>query len=90
MPKNILRFEPTPNPHALKCILARPLPVADGTTLPFRSAESAASDPVAARLFAVPGVTGLLLSTTWLTVNKAAGASWPEVKRGVEDALGPA
>ena len=40
--------------------------------------------PLAAALFAVEGVTGVLLMGDWLTVNKSPEAKWPAIKRGVE------
>jgi len=84
MPVKVLRYEPTPNPNALKCILSAG--VSTGS-LPFRSAQAAAGHPLAAAIFALPGVTGLLLCGDWLTVNKAADARWPAIKKGVEKTL---
>jgi hypothetical protein len=84
MPIKVISYEPTPNPNALKCVLNGP--VSDASR-PFRTAESAASEPLAAALFAVEGVTGLLLHKDWLTVNKSPDARWPAIKRGVEKAL---
>jgi hypothetical protein len=84
MPHTIVEFQPTPNPNALKCILDTPLaePIRS-----FRSPDTAGNDPIARALFAVPGVTSLLLSGSWLTVNKSPHAAWPSVKRGVQAAL---
>lgn len=84
MAVKVLRYEPTPNPHALKCVLSGP--VSEGS-LPFRAAESAAGNALAAAIFAVEGVAGLLLHKDWLTVNKAPDAKWASIKRGVESAL---
>ncbi|HYD01561.1 MAG TPA: NifU N-terminal domain-containing protein [Phycisphaerales bacterium] len=84
MAVQVLRFEPTPNPNALKCVLSAP--VSEGS-LPFRTAGSAATHPLAAAIFAVDGVAGLLLHKDWLTVSKSPDAKWPAVKRGVEKAL---
>lgn len=84
MPYAITKFQTTPNPNALKCILdpALPEPVRS-----FRSADQVGSDPLARALFGVPGVTGVLLSGGWLTVNKTPDAEWAGVKRGVADVL---
>jgi len=84
MPHSITQFQPTPNPNALKCILDRPLPDPPRS---FRSAADAASDPLAASLFAIPGVTNLLLSGQWLTVNKQADSDWTPIKKAVQRAL---
>jgi len=84
VPVHVIRYEPTPNPNALKCVLSGQ--VSDGS-LSFRTAESAAAHPLAAALFAVGGVAGLLLHKDWLTVSKSPQAKWPAIKRGVEGAL---
>lgn len=84
MPYQVVEFQPTPNPNALKCILDRPLPEPARS---FRSPAEAQSDPLAARLFAVPGVTSLLLSGEWMTVNKHPESDWPAVRRAVQDVL---
>jgi hypothetical protein len=84
MPYTVQEFQPTPNPNALKCVLDQPLPEPIRS---FRSAAEAATDPLGSALFAVPGVTSVLLSGGWLTVNKTADARWPGVKKGVQDAL---
>jgi hypothetical protein len=87
MPVKVIRYEPTPNPNALKCVLSGR--VSEGSR-PFRSAEAAGGeggDPLAARLFAIDGVTGVLMLGDWVTVNKSPEAKWPAIKRGVEKAL---
>ena len=83
----VVRFEPTPNPNAIKCVLDGAPEVGAKS---FRTAESAVGEPVAARLFAVAGVAGLLFGDGWLTVNKAPEAEWRAVKQGVERALAAA
>jgi hypothetical protein len=88
MPRRITKYQPTPNPNALKCFLDAPLA---GGARSFRSAAEAAEEPadsLAAAIFALPGVAGLLLSGEWLTVNKAPEADWGPIKKGLERALG--
>lgn len=84
MSHRILEFQPTPNPNALKCILDVPLPEPIRS---FRRKDEAAADPLGAQLMAIPGVTTVLLSGGWMTVNKAPDAAWPAVKRAVQDVL---
>ncbi|MBY0308848.1 MAG: NifU N-terminal domain-containing protein [Phycisphaerales bacterium] len=87
MPVKVVRYEPTPNPNAIKCVLSRR--VADALRS-FRTAEAAAGeggDPVAAALFAVRGVAGVLVLGDWITVNKTPDASWPPIKKALEKAL---
>ena len=53
----------------------------------FRDAASAQADPLADALFAVEGVTNVLINGDWVTVNKTPQAEWKRVKRGIEKAL---
>ncbi len=84
MPYKVVRFQPTPNPNALKCILdgALPEPIRS-----YRSADQAKDDPLGRALFQIPGVTSLLLSGQWLTVNKAEGSDWGVIKPAVQAEL---
>lgn len=90
-----MRFETTPNPNAIKCVLdgklATAAPGAGGvggmTSRSFRSAQDAAADPLAAALFAIPGVVGVLIGPGWVTVNKAADGAWPVLKPQIERVL---
>ncbi len=84
MAHRIVEFQPTPNPNALKCVLDAPLPAPIRS---FRRPEEALGDPLGERLLAIPGVSSVLLSGPWMTVNKTPQADWPGVKRAVQDAL---
>lgn len=84
MPYKVVRFQPTPNPNALKCVLDGVLP---DPIRSYRSPEQAEGDPLGRELFAIPGVTSLLLAGEWLTVNKDEGTDWGAVKAGVQAAL---
>lgn len=81
MPYKVLDFQPTPNPNALKCTVQPRLPDPPRS---FRSAADVGQDAFARALFDVPGVTSLLLSGEWMTINKAPEAEWGAVKRGVQ------
>jgi hypothetical protein len=84
MPYTVRAFQPTPNPNALKCVLDRR--IADRPRSYFRP-EQASADPVAAGLFAIAGVTNVLISGDWVTVNKSSEAQWPAIKSAVERVL---
>lgn len=91
MPRAVVEFQDTPNPNALKCVLAAPPPHAASTpTRSFRSPADAASDPIAQRLFEIPGIIHLLIHPAWITVNKAPDAAWKPIKAAVERALAQA
>ena len=80
----VTEVQPTPNPNAMKFMLDRP--ISEGS-VSFLKAEQAEGHPVAMALFAIPGVASLLLLGDFVTVNKAPDASWPQIKRRVEQVL---
>ena len=57
-----IQTEATPNPATLKFIPGRL--VLDSGTMEFSNRDSANRSPLAARLFEVPGVTGVFLDRT--------------------------
>lgn len=87
---NVREFQETPNPAALKCVLDRPidpLPESHAPIRSYRTPEAAAHDPLASRLFAVTGVTNVLIADTWVTVGKADSAAWKALKPAIVKAL---
>ncbi len=87
MPYRVTSFEPTPNPNALKC-LVEPSPAS--TPRSYFNRAQAADDPLADSLFAVDGVTNVLIHTAFITVCKRPDAAWRAVRAGVERALAAA
>ncbi|QOJ00238.1 MAG: NifU N-terminal domain-containing protein [Phycisphaeraceae bacterium] len=84
MPYHVLRFQDTPNPNALKCVLDRAIAP---TARSYRSADDAGGDPTALALFAIPGVANLLILNDWITVGKRSDARWADLKPAISDAL---
>lgn len=87
MPR-VLRFEETPNPHALKIVLDAPLPAQGAPPRgspprSFRSPDAAKDDPLALAVLSIPGVTGVLFGDDWLTITRHARADWSSIKPGV-------
>jgi len=80
----VAEIQPTPNPNALKFILDRV--IAEQPTS-FFNADAAQGHSVASRLFAVPGVSSLLLLGDFITVNKRPEANWADIKRIVRQVL---
>ncbi len=76
-------FETTPNPNAIKCISSKP--IFEGIRS-YRRAEDADCE-LSRAVFAIDGVTSLLINGSWMTVNKAPEASWPPIKRRVSEIL---
>ena len=80
-----IQTESTPNPATLKFL---PGETVLGTgTADFPSAEAAGSSPMAKRLFAVDGVTGVFLGGDFVTVTKAEGQEWDVLKAPILGAI---
>jgi len=80
MPR-IADIEDTPNPNAVKFVLKDRLTW--GTACSFDSAESAACDPLASSLFAIPHVVNVYYMDKWITVTQDGGADWPKLVREI-------
>jgi Fe-S cluster biogenesis protein NfuA len=79
-----IQTEATPNPATLKFIPGRT--VLDAGTMEFSSRDSASRSPLAARLFEVPGVTGVFFGYDFITVSKADG-DWQQLKPAILGAI---
>ncbi len=79
-----IQTEETPNPATLKFLPGRV--VLDEGTRDFRSASEAEVSPLASRIFAVDGVSGVFLGSDFVTVTRD-GAEWPHIKPAVLGAI---
>ncbi len=79
-----IQTEATPNPATLKFLPGRP--VLEEGTRDYRSAEEAAESPLAERLFAIPGVTGVFYGADFIAVTKSAG-DWAHLKPAILGAI---
>ena len=79
-----IQTEATPNPATLKFIPGRDV-LGDGT-LEFRDREGAARSPLAERLFAIPGVTGVFYGSDFVTVTKDE-SDWQHLKPAILGAI---
>ena len=79
-----IQTEATPNPATLKFLPGRT--VLEEGTRDYRSAEEAAESPLAERLFAVPGVTGVFFGADFIAVTKSAG-DWAHLKPAILGAI---
>ncbi len=77
--------DPTPNPNAYKFTLDRL--VTPGGSQSFASADQAAANPLAARLFAVEGVKALFFLNNFITVTKDPAASWETLVPAIVEAI---
>lgn len=81
-----MRAERTPNPHSVKWILSRTL-LGSGQSAHFEAPPAAGVSPLATRLFAIDGVTGVFLAGNFVTVTKREELDWPALAQSLVDAL---
>lgn len=88
----VINIEPTPNPNAIKYLLDAPL--TGGESRSFPDPASAGADPLAAALFALPGVTSVFYMDRFVTISKTADASFhalhPRIMGAIEGNGAPA
>jgi Fe-S cluster biogenesis protein NfuA len=80
-----IQTEQTPNPATLKFLPGRD--VLGHGTADFPNAEAAARSPLAQRLFAIEGVTGVFLGSDFITVTKAEDRDWYLLKPSILGAI---
>lgn len=80
-----IQTESTPNPATLKFLPGQT--VLDLGTADFPSVEAAAKSPLAKRIFAAGGVTGVFFGTDFVTVTKADGIDWAHIKPQILGAI---
>jgi Fe-S cluster biogenesis protein NfuA len=80
-----IQTESTPNPATLKFLPGQT--VLELGTADFPSIEAAAKSPLATRIFAAGGVTGVFFGTDFVTVTKAESVDWPHIKPQILGAI---
>ena len=80
-----IQTESTPNPATLKFLPGQTVLPAGSADFP--SADTAGRSPLATRLFAIDGVTGVFLGTDFVTVTKADAIDWDVVKAPILGAI---
>ncbi|SDJ89878.1 NifU family protein [Aliiruegeria lutimaris] len=80
-----IQTESTPNPATLKFLPGQT--VLETGTADFPNATAAERSPLAARVFAVNGVTGVFFGNDFVTVTKAETVEWEHVKPAILGAI---
>jgi len=80
-----IQTESTPNPATLKFLPGQS--VLELGTADFPNAEAAAKSPLARRIFAAEGVTGVFFGTDFVTVTKAEAVDWQHIKPAILGAI---
>jgi Fe-S cluster biogenesis protein NfuA len=77
-----IQTELTPNPATLKFLPGRSV-IGSGTATFTEAAAAASRSPLAERLFAVGGVTGVFLGGDFITVTKDEDSDWYQLKPAI-------
>ncbi|WOI56931.1 NifU family protein [Palleronia sp. LCG004] len=80
-----IQTESTPNPATLKFLPGQT--VLEAGTADFPSAETADASPLATRIFAIDGATGVFLGNDFVTVTKDDGTDWDHIKPAILGAI---
>ena len=80
-----IQTESTPNPATLKFLPG--MVVLESGTADFPSADTAGKSPLARRIFAIDGVSGVFFGTDFITVTKADLVAWEHIKPAILGAI---
>jgi len=80
-----IQTESTPNPATLKFLPGQS--VLEVGTADFPSVEAAGGSPLATRLFAIDGVSGVFFGLDFVTVTKTDETDWDHVKPAILGAI---
>ncbi|MEM6738888.1 MAG: NifU family protein [Pseudomonadota bacterium] len=80
-----IQTETTPNPATLKFLPGQT--VLEAGTADFPTTEAGEKSPLAARVFAVDGVTGVFFGTDFVTVTKTDAIEWDHIKPAILGAI---
>jgi Fe-S cluster biogenesis protein NfuA len=80
-----IQTESTPNPATLKFLPGQT--VLEAGTADFPTPEAGGSSPLARRIFAVSGVTGVFFGNDFVTVTKSDDVEWDHIKPAILGAV---
>jgi len=80
----VREIQPTPNPNAMKFILDRRI---SENPASFFTPDQAKDHPLVSKLFAIAGVSNILLLGDFVTIGKIAGARWSDINGQVKRVL---
>lgn len=79
-------LEFTPNPNTLKYSVNREL-LSRGAANFTKSEDAQARSPLAAKLFAIPGIRGVMIGKDFVTVTKSDEGDWDVVHKGASNTI---
>ncbi len=71
--------EMTPNPVTMKFVLNFLLIDEQGTSIEFRTKEKAEISPLAKKIFELPYVTGIFITSNFITITRNESCEWFEI-----------
>lgn len=80
-----IQTEATPNPATLKFLPGQAVMPAGSADFP--NADSAAESPLASRVFAIEGVSGVFLGPDFISVSKEDAVEWAHLKPAILGAI---
>ncbi len=80
-----IQTESTPNPATLKFLPGQA--VLEAGTADFPTLEAAEKSPLATRIFAVDGVSGVFFGNDFVTVTKTESTEWDHIKPAILGAI---
>ncbi|KMW58724.1 NifU-like domain protein [Candidatus Rhodobacter oscarellae] len=80
-----IQTESTPNPATLKFLPGQT--VLEAGTADFPTADTSGDSPLAQRIFAVEGVTGVFFGNDFVTVTKEDAVAWEHIKPAILGAI---
>jgi len=80
-----MRLEWTPNPNTIKYMVNRTL--VERGAANFSEKAEAEKAPLPGKLFAINGVTGIMIGRNFVTVTKTEGADWEEVHNHASETI---
>jgi len=83
--KVYVSLEFTPNPNTLKYMVNRELVKRSANYT--NAADAQKNSPLAARLFQVPGITGVMIGRNFVTVSKSEEGDWDAVHQKTSEAI---
>lgn len=81
-----MHAERTPNPNSIKWVLGDAI-AEPGIAASFDEPVGDPVSPLAARLFAVRGITGVFFAANFITVTKEDGVEWQDIAQDLVDAI---
>jgi Fe-S cluster biogenesis protein NfuA len=79
--------EMTPNPVTMKFVLNFLLIEEEGESIEFRTREKAAISPLAKKLFEFPYVTGVFISSNFITITRDESCEWFEIMQEIKELI---